>query len=68
MSEDFEAIGVKVHIMDAAADSYIADVRKELSARFGMVFCNTIMRAEVVEVAQELGLPHVWVIHEVCYV
>lgn len=69
MRGDFEAMGVPVHVVDTAAAGYVDGLRDMLrrakaSGRFGCCFANTIMRAEVVAVCKELGLPSAWTIHE----
>lgn len=63
MKKDFEAMGVKVNIVDPKEAGYMQTMKSELQ-RFGAVFANTIMRAEVVRLSQQLGMPYVWVIHE----
>jgi len=69
MRGDFEAMGVPVHVVDTTTPEYMVDLRAMLerakaSRRFGCCFANTIMRAEVVALCKEVGLPSAWTIHE----
>jgi len=63
MRADFEKIGVTVNVMSPSEPEYMPRLEQELH-RFGAVFANTIMRAEVVRTAQRMGLPYTWVVHE----
>lgn len=63
MRGDFEALGIPVTILNPMESNYM-DVTREKLQNVGAVLANTIMRAEVVSLCQEAGLPYVWVIHE----
>ena len=63
MREDFEALGCRVLTVDATTDTYLEEVRRFV-ADHAFLIANTIMRAEAVIAAAELGRPSLWVIHE----
>ena len=65
MRADLEALGLKVEIMDVAAPDFLPSLQQRLHDEgIGMVFANTIMRCDVVNLAHKMGLPTLWVIHE----
>lgn len=65
MRADFERMGVPVHVVPPSEPSYHDVIKQKLtSGQFGVIFVNTIMRAEVIKIAYDMRLPNVWVIHE----
>jgi len=65
MRQDFEALGLSVEIVDPSAKDFLVNLEQKIvEGGIGMVFANTIMRCDVVNLSHKLGLPTVWVIHE----
>lgn len=65
MREDLERIGIRVEIIDPAATDFLPKLEKRLiEEEVGVVFANTIMRCDTVNLASRMGLKTVWVIHE----
>lgn len=63
MREDYESLGVDVHILDMKSPSYENDVLEALRG-YDYAIANTIMTTEVVIASNELKIPSLWVIHE----
>jgi len=65
MRTDFDELGLPVTILDPKVPNYEARLQQLLSCpAISMVLANTIMRADVVVLAEEIGLPTAWIIHE----
>lgn len=63
MRSDYEALGMSVSIASAKSPTYRQEVLR-MMCTFKYVIANTIMMTEVVNVARELHIPCLWVIHE----
>eukprot|EP00960_Hanusia_phi_P052587 761544-Hanusia_phi.AAC.2 len=65
MRQDFEVLGLSVDIVDPSSKDFLVNLEQKIvEGGVGMVFANTIMRCDVVNLSHKLGLPTVWVIHE----
>jgi len=65
MREDLEKLGLRVEILDPAGADFLPVLEKRLKQEeISVVFANTIMRCDVVNLATRMGLRTVWVIHE----
>jgi glycosyltransferase involved in cell wall biosynthesis len=65
MKEDFEEMGITVKILNPNSSTYAEDLQSDLEDfQVKMCLCNTIMRADVVTISSNIGIPSVWVIHE----
>ncbi|GAQ88838.1 hypothetical protein KFL_004630050 [Klebsormidium nitens] len=63
MRADFEALGVNCSAISPSKENH-RERQLLKQAQYTFVLCNTIMRAEVAVIAEEMGTPCVWVVHE----